>query len=75
VTFSRTSNPLVMRNGIRVIPDQVTTTWPAEHRLPTIKDQLPARALDEALRGIADRYGMRTADFVALQLEYPKPGD
>jgi putative intracellular protease/amidase len=75
VTFSRTSNPLVTRNGIRVIPDQVTTTWPAEHRLPTIKDQLPARALDEALRGIADRYGMRTADFVALQLEYPKPGD
>jgi hypothetical protein len=32
----------------------------------------PARALDAALHGIAARYGERTADFVAMQLEYPK---
>ena len=31
-------------------------------------------ALDEALHGITARYGMRTADFVAMQLEYPRPG-
>jgi hypothetical protein len=28
--------------------------------------------LDEALREIAVRYGMPTADFVAMQLEYPR---
>jgi hypothetical protein len=30
--------------------------------------------LEQALRGIAARYGMRTADFVAMQLEYPRQG-
>ena len=32
----------------------------------------PAQALDQALQGIAGRYGTRTADFVAMQLEYPR---
>ena len=35
-------------------------------------DRPPAQALDEALHAIAARYGMRTADFVAMQLEYPR---
>jgi len=42
--------------------------------LPAVGDQQPARALDEALYGIRARYGVRTADFVAMQLEYPRPG-
>ena len=32
----------------------------------------PAKALDQALHGIEARYGTRTADFVAMQLEYPR---
>ena len=32
----------------------------------------PALALDETLRAIGARYGSRTADFVAMQLEYPR---
>jgi hypothetical protein len=71
LTFSRTSETLT-RNGVRVIPDRIAASWPAEHLLPTVGTQQPARALDGALRGIAVRYGSRTADFVAMQLEYPR---
>jgi hypothetical protein len=42
------------------------------HLLPPIGSLQPAKALDEALQTIAGRYGMRTADFVAMQLEYPR---
>jgi putative intracellular protease/amidase len=73
VTFSRTDGAQQTRNGIRIVPDQVTASWPAAHLLPAIGDRQPARALDEALQGITARYGMRTADFVAMQLEYPRP--
>ena len=74
VTFSRTDAAQQSRNGIRILPDQVAASWPAERLLPAIGDRQPARALDEALHGITARYGMRTADFVAMQLEYPRPG-
>ena len=73
VTFSRTGGALPSRNGIRIVPDRVAPSWPAERLLPALRDLQPARALDEALDGITARYGMRTADFVAMQLEYPRP--
>jgi putative intracellular protease/amidase len=72
VTFAGTAGAQRTRNGIRIIPDQVATSWPAERLLPAIGDQQPAQALDQALHGIAARYGMRTADFVAMQLEYQR---
>ena len=72
VTFSRTDGAQQSRNGIRIVPDQVAASWPAEHLLPAIGDRQPARALDDALSGIAARYGTHTADFVAMQLEYPR---
>ena len=72
VTFARSAGAQQTRNGIRIFPDQVATSWPAEHLMSAIGDQQPARALDQALRGIAARYGMRTADLVAVQLEYPR---
>ena len=58
--------------SIRVLPDQVVANCPAEHLLPRIGSQPPAKALDDALRDIAGRYGMRTADVIAMQLEYPR---
>jgi hypothetical protein len=73
VTFSRTDGAQQSRNGIRIVPDRVGASWPAEHLLPAIGHRQPARELDEALYGITARYGMRTADFVAMQLEYPRP--
>ena len=59
VTFSRTDGPQQTRNGIRILPDQVAASWPAEHLLPAIGDRQPARALDEALRW--DHRPLRTA--------------
>ena len=72
VTFSRTGGAQQTRTGLRIVPDQIAASWPAEHLLPAIGNRQPARALDEALQGIGTRYGMRTANFVAMQLEYPR---
>jgi hypothetical protein len=72
VTFSRTDSPIETRNGIRVVPDQLAARWPAERLLPAIENQQSASALNQALREIAVRYGTPTADFVAMQLEYPR---
>ena len=72
LTFAATAGALQTRHGIRLLPDQVAANWPADRTLPAIGDR-PAQALDEALRGIEARYGGRTADFVAMQLEYPRP--
>jgi putative intracellular protease/amidase len=71
VTFSSTARALETRSGIRVRPDRVANDWPAGTRLPPTDDH-PAETLDDTLRSIAARYGMRTADIVAMQLEYPK---
>jgi len=72
VTFAGASGAVQTLGGIRVLPDQVVADWPAEQLLPRIGSQPPAKALDDALRDIAGRYGMRTADVVAMQLEYPR---
>jgi len=74
-TFARTGGALPARGGIRIVPDRVAMGWPAERLLPPIGSQRPAQALDEALRMISTRYGVRTGDLVALQLEYPGPRD
>jgi putative intracellular protease/amidase len=72
VTFARTAGARQTRNGIRILPDEVAASWPAERLLPSVGDRKPAEALDDALQGIAARYGTRTTDFVAMQLEYPR---
>jgi putative intracellular protease/amidase len=74
VTFAGTAGALQTRNGLRILPRQVAASWPAERRLPAFGELQPAKALDQALLGIEARYGMRTADFVAMQLEYPRDG-
>jgi putative intracellular protease/amidase len=70
VTFARTADAQQTRSGIHIFPDQVATSWPAEQLLPAIGDRPPAKALDETLQEITARYGVRTADFVAMHLEY-----
>jgi transcriptional regulator GlxA family with amidase domain len=70
VTFAPDSAPRESRNGMQIVPDRVRSRWPAATRVPAMNRQ-PAKALDEALEAIAARYGARTADFVAMQLEYP----
>jgi putative intracellular protease/amidase len=72
ITFSSTAGAQPSRSGLRIFPQQVAANWPADRLLPAIGELQPAKALDHALRGIEARYGTRTADFVAMQLEYPR---
>jgi putative intracellular protease/amidase len=72
VTSAGTAGAVETRNGIRIYPDQITTAWPAAQQLPTLEGRRPAEALDQTLQDIAARYGMHTADLVAMQLEYPR---
>ncbi|MFH1341207.1 MAG: DJ-1/PfpI family protein [Pseudomonadota bacterium] len=74
VTFAGTAGALPTRSGMRILPQQVATDWPAERRLPAIGALPPAKALDQTLLAIEARYGTRTADLVAMQLEYPRHG-
>jgi transcriptional regulator GlxA family with amidase domain len=72
VTFAATAGPQQSRNGLHIYPEQIAASWPAARRLPAVDGPPPAKALDQALRSIEARYGLRTADFVAMQLEYPR---
>ena len=71
LTFSRTEGATRSLGGIRVIPDRVASSWPTAELLPAVGRRQPAPALDETLQAIAVRYGSRTAELVAIQLEYP----
>lgn len=70
VSFAADAEAQTSRNGLRIVPEQVAADWPAEQSLPA--GGPPAQALDQALQGIEARYGANTADFVAMQLEYPR---
>jgi len=72
VTYASNGGAVETLSGIRILPDEVTTRWPAERLLPGVGDRPPAKALDEALQDITARYGEPTANFVAMQLEYPR---
>jgi putative intracellular protease/amidase len=72
VTFASTAGAQETRNGIHVLPDRIANSWPAEHVIPATDAQQPVGALEQALQGIAHRYGTRTANFVAVQIEYHK---
>lgn len=71
LTFAAQGSALRSRHGARIVPDRVAADWPADRTLAPVSDR-PARALDHALAGIEARYGGRTADFVATQLEYSR---
>jgi putative intracellular protease/amidase len=72
LTFAATAEPQTSRGGLRILPDKVAAEWPAKQTPPAAASLPPARALDQTLQAIDARYGPRTADFVAMQLEYPR---
>jgi putative intracellular protease/amidase len=71
LTFANANGTVETGNGIRVIPDQIVD-WQQESRVTTFPDQPPAKALDLTLQAITERYGERTTNIVAMQLEYPR---
>lgn len=72
LTFAATAEARTSRNGLRILPDRIAADWPAQQTPPAAVDLPPARALHQTLHAIHARYGPRTADFVAMQLEYPR---
>lgn len=56
--------------GLHILPDMTQAN--SEDVLPDLPTDLPpGQTLDWALQQIAQRYGERSASFVALQMEYP----
>jgi hypothetical protein len=72
LTFAASNDAVTTRHGLRIRPDQVAADWPGGRRLRLDEGHAPAQALDHALQAIERRYGRRTADVVAMQLEYPR---
>jgi putative intracellular protease/amidase len=70
VTFSGSAQAQESRYGVRLLPDRVTATSYAADLLSPIGQRQPARALAQTLDEIAERYGVDTAEIVAMQLEY-----
>lgn len=71
-TFASSPGPVTTRHGVRILPDRVGTAA-GTPMVSTYPDRSAASALDHALDDIAARYGARTRDVVAMQLEYPGP--
>jgi putative intracellular protease/amidase len=72
LTFAATPQAQTSRGGLGILPERIAADWPAQQTLPDTVTSPPAQALDDTLRAIETRYGSRTADFVAIQLEYPR---
>lgn len=71
-TFATSTDVVETRNGVRIVPDRSGADWPEARRVSTFPDRKPAVALDLTLDTIAARYGDRTTNVVAMQLEYPR---
>ena len=69
-TYNLQDEKVISHSGISIIPDRLSDLKGTDKTLPSVDSNLPARTLDNELRNINLRYGQRTADFVALQLEY-----
>lgn len=70
--LSASAAPLQTLHGLTVLPDRVVGgVNPVDHALPAFDATPVGRVLDEALAGIAARFGRSTAYGVALDFEYP----
>lgn len=70
---STTSEPITTRHGLTVIPDRVVALNTGSRTVDLPAGFPAALMLDEALRQIANSYGVAIEEFVSLQMEYPKP--
>lgn len=70
VTFAASNQVVETANGLRILPDRTAKDWPEGRRVSVYPHQPPAKALDQVLQAISQRYGEPTSDIVAMQLEY-----
>ena len=72
-SLAESSGPVRTRNGLTIYPERLRGTADAvDFALPTFDDTLPAQAFDKVLDDIGQRYGVATADGVALIFEYSR---
>jgi putative intracellular protease/amidase len=75
-TFSASAGTVVSRNGVRIVAgrEAAASTSGASRpdRLLVRPGPTPTSTLDDTLASIGMRYGDRTAQLVAMQLEYPR---
>jgi putative intracellular protease/amidase len=71
VTFATLPDAVTSRNGVRIHPERAISGAVPGPVLAVVHSHMPARALQETLWDIRNRYGSRTESVVATQLEYP----
>ena len=71
--FALSDAPVLTQHGLTILPARVGAAGPrVDIILPAFDATPPAHVLDQALAGIATRYGRTTADNVASEFEYPE---
>jgi hypothetical protein len=70
VTFAAGGGAVVSQNGLRILLDESRSGWPFETTVAPMIDRPPPLALEDALADVGARYGTKTRDVVAMQLEY-----
>ena len=71
-SVSQSSEAVRTQHGLTFIPDRILGQNNVPRDLRAINDLPAAQALDHALIDLENSYGRSTANFVALQLEYPR---
>ena len=74
LTVSASSEPVRTRRGLTIYPDRKEGATGVDRMLSLLEQVPPVQALDQALSDIAAGYGIRTAAFVALTMEYEWQG-
>jgi putative intracellular protease/amidase len=70
--FALSDAPVLTQHGLTILPARVGGAAPrVDIMLPAFDATPPVHVLDQALAGIATRYGRTTADDVASAFEYP----
>jgi hypothetical protein len=73
VRFAPSTSAILPANGIsRLSGSEHTADWPEEARLSIFSGKRPADALNLSLRVMTERYGERSTNVVAMQLEYSR---
>ncbi|HEV7608527.1 MAG TPA: DJ-1/PfpI family protein [Steroidobacteraceae bacterium] len=74
-TLASTAGAVRTKGGLMLLPDRTEADVKSSRDIVmTLDGFLPGEVLDQTLADITRMYGSSTASFVALQLEYPRPG-
>ncbi len=73
VTVGDSPEPVRLKHGLRLLPGASGNVTEVDRMESLPSETPPAAVLDHTLAEIDRRYGSTTADFVAMQIEYPQP--